>query len=280
MSCLWELLEYGERELAAAGVPEAGLNAWYLLEFAAGVSRTAYLCDKKRPVSAEAEARYRALIRKRAGRVPLEYITGERAFMGLSFAVNEHVLIPRQDTEVLVEQVIKDAGGKRDLKILDMCTGSGCIIISLAHFLDLREGVGADISDEALKVAAANAEKNRAEVTLIKSDMFSGVSGTYDILVSNPPYIRSDIIMTLEPEVKDFEPLGALDGKEDGLYFYRILAKEARRFLKPEGRIYLEIGYDQGDEVSKLLMNHGFEDIRIFSDLAGLPRVAAGRNGR
>jgi len=192
--------------------------------------------------------------------------------MGLSFRVNESVLIPRQDTERLVEEVLKVC---KDKDILELCTGSGCIIVSLAKLGDIKKAVAVDISSDAIKVAEENANANEALITYIQSDMFSNVSGTYDVIVSNPPYIESEVVEGLMPEVKDHEPRIALDGDADGLKFYRILAKESGRFLNKNGKIYLEIGYNQAASVSELLSQNGFAQINVVKDYAGLDRVVS-----
>ena len=194
--------------------------------------------------------------------------------MGLDFFVNENVLVPRQDTECLVENVISYANDK---KILDMCTGSGCIIISVKKFVQTAECTGADISEKALEIALKNADLNNVPVSFIKSDMFENISEKYDIIVSNPPYIRPDVIKTLEPEVREHDPWLALDGGEDGLSFYRILAKEGKKYLNSQGMIFMEIGYDQGQAVKEIFESEGFVDIVIKKDLCKNDRVVIGR---
>lgn len=277
MKTLYELLEYGKQSLQQAKVTEYELDAWYLLQHITGVSRTTYLCDRNRQVPEEQIAAYQKLIDKRAERIPLQQLTHEQEFMGLTFYVNEHVLIPRQDTEVLVEEAGKLLKKQEHTRLLDMCTGSGCILISLAKLYGAEQAVGVDISEEALKVASCNAERNQAEVSLLQSDLFSNVSGTYDMIVSNPPYIRTAVIDTLEPEVREHEPVLALDGKEDGLYFYRRIVEQAGSFLNPGGYLIFEIGHDQGEEVAGLLQLHGYTDVRVVKDLAGLDRVCMGK---
>ena len=199
--------------------------------------------------------------------------------MGLEFEVNQHTLIPRQDTETLVELVLAEHKEK-DIALLDMCTGSGCIAISLAVHGGYAQVEAADISVEALKVAGRNAETLSAPVRFRHTDMFSAFDETedkFDIIVSNPPYIPSDVIEELEPEVRDFEPRGALDGTADGLFFYEILARECGRFLKEDGAVYFEIGHDQGEAVKALLDANGFCDTKIIKDLAGQDRVVCGK---
>ena len=216
------------------------------------------------------------MIEKRSQRIPLQHITGSREFMGLEFYVNEHVLIPRQDTETLAELILKDYKGRKPV-ILDMCTGSGCIAISLSKIGGFDDVAAVDLSKEALKVAKRNADVllGPGRITLIESDLFQAIEpkSRFDIIVSNPPYIPTEIIKELQPEVRNFEPMLALDGREDGLFFYRQLVSEGRRFLNPGGSIYFEIGYDQAESVSALLEDAGFAEIRVVKDAAGLDRV-------
>jgi release factor glutamine methyltransferase len=282
---LQRLLEEGESELSKAGVEEASLDSRYLLFEAFHTDMAHFLIDRNRRIpeedfSLEAVSEYRSMIEKRSRRVPLQQITGSREFMGLEFLVNEHVLIPRQDTETLVELVLKDYKGKKP-EVLDICTGSGCIAVSLAKLGGFDCVTAVDISREALKMAERNVGKllGEGKVTLIESDLFAsfGKQKKFDVIVSNPPYIPTKIIEGLQPEVRDFEPMLALDGKEDGLYFYRRLALESRTHLVPKGAVYFEIGYDQGEAVSSLLKDAGFGEIRVVKDAAGLDRVVCAR---
>lgn len=351
---IWaDVLNYGKKILKNAGIVEADLDAWYLFEQSFGISRAQYfLCARENIVGSTAQkiavqeqhgdllesgnalecaelwlkeklSAYENALKKRAARIPLQQIIGQQEFMGLSFFVNEHVLIPRQDTETLVELVLQEQKDK-DISILDMCTGSGCIAVSLKKLGGYAHVEGADISEESLKVAKRNSEEilenndvnndavnSRTEqiqnctnltnnqnkqdnseermvsevrrvsqrgVTFRRSDMFSSFRGTeqFNVIVSNPPYIPSAVIEELEPEVRDHEPRGALDGTADGLYFYRILAEECAKHLTPGGHVYFEIGYDQGAAVKELLDNRGFKDTRVIQDLAGKDRVVCG----
>ncbi|WP_312372461.1 peptide chain release factor N(5)-glutamine methyltransferase [Lachnoclostridium sp.] len=258
--------------LQAISIQDAELDAWYLLEHVTGLRRIDYMIRAKEDMPIERYDHYQQLLKKRALHIPLQYLTGNQEFMGLSFRVNESVLIPRQDTERLVEEVLKVC---KDKDILELCTGSGCIIVSLAKLGDIKKAVAVDISSDAIKVAEENANANEALITYIQSDMFSNVSGTYDVIVSNPPYIESEVVEGLMPEVKDHEPRIALDGDADGLKFYRILAKESGRFLNKNGKIYLEIGYNQAASVSELLSQNGFAQINVVKDYAGLDRVVS-----
>ena len=351
---IWaDVLNYGKKILKNAGIVEADLDAWYLFEQSFGISRAQYfLCARENIVGSTAQkiavqeqhgdllesgnalecaelwlkeklSAYEHALKKRAARIPLQQIIGQQEFMGLSFFVNEHVLIPRQDTETLVELVLQEQKDK-DISILDMCTGSGCIAVSLKKLGGYAHVEGADISEEALKVAKRNSEEilenndvnndavnSRTEqiqnctnltnnqnkqdnseermvsevrrvsqtgVTFRHSDMFSSFRETeqFNVIVSNPPYIPSAVIEELEPEVRDHEPRGALDGTADGLYFYRILAEECAKHLTPGGHVYFEIGYDQGAAVKELLDIHGFKDTRVIQDLTGKDRVVCG----
>ena len=351
---IWaDVLNYGKKILKNAGIVEADLDAWYLFEQSFGISRAQYfLCARENIVGSTAQkiavqeqhgdllesgnalecaelwlkeklSAYENALKKRAARIPLQQIIGQQEFMGLSFFVNENVLIPRQDTETLVELVLQEQKDK-DISILDMCTGSGCIAVSLKKLGGYVHVEGADISEEALKVAKRNSEEilenndvnndavnSRTEqiqnctnltnnqnkqdnseermvsevrtvpqtgVTFRRSDMFSAFPETeqFNVIVSNPPYIPSAVIEELEPEVRDHEPRGALDGTADGLYFYRILAEECAKHLTPGGHVYFEIGYDQGAAVKELLDIHGFKDTRVIQDLTGKDRVVCG----
>lgn len=273
----YELLDYGKERLRLAGITEYELDAWYLLQHVAGISRTQYLCDRNGRAEPEQAGSYRRVVELRAARIPLQQIIGEQEFMGLSFFVNEHVLIPRQDTELLVEEAGRLLQGRAGARVLDLCTGSGCILISLAKRRELGAALGADISEEALRTAAKNARRNQVEVTLVQSDLFSAVQGRFDLIVSNPPYICTAVIDTLEPEVREHEPLLALDGGADGLLFYRRIIEQAGGFLEPGGSLLFEIGHDQGEAVAELLRRQDFTEIRVLKDLAGLDRVCMGK---
>ncbi|MDE7223210.1 MAG: peptide chain release factor N(5)-glutamine methyltransferase [Acetatifactor sp.] len=269
--------EIGWKRLAEVGIEEAALDARLLLEQICGTNRNTLLVHGDREVSAQEQQAYEEAIARRSQRIPLQQITGSQEFMGLSFRVNEHVLVPRQDTEILVEEALREL--QDGMKVLDLCTGSGCILISLLHYSNRCQGVGTDISREALKVARQNgaallgAEK---EYIFLESDLFDRVEGRYDIIVSNPPYIRKQEIDTLMPEVREHEPRLALDGGGDGLDFYRRIIAESPSYLCGGGRLYLEIGCDQGDAVQGLLLQRGFREINVVQDYAGLDRVAYG----
>ncbi len=273
-----EALRYGQIRLIAAGVLEVESDAWLLMSAVCRIDRNFYYVYGNEEMIKEQEKEYMALLEKRAERIPLQYITGEQDFMGLTFKVNPGVLIPRQDTETLVEEVLKAV--TPGMEVLDLCTGSGCIAVSLAKFVPGAKVQGVDISPEALKVSEENARRNGVNVHFFLSDMFGQVEGKFDMIVSNPPYIPTGEIQGLMPEVKDFEPHLALDGKEDGLWFYRILAGEGKKYLKPKGTLMVEIGCDQGKDVSRIFKDNGYCDIKVIKDLAGLDRVVTGKDER
>lgn len=270
-----EAIETGTKILETEHIADAKIDAWYLLQMACKIDRNFYYLHEEEELTAEQQSAYEITVHKRAEHVPLQYIIGEQEFMGLKFKVNSNVLIPRQDTETLVEEALRVA--KSGMKVLDLCTGSGCIIISLAKNVADIQCMGSDISKQALLVAKENAKLNEVEVEWQRSDLFENITGTFDLIVSNPPYIPTDEIPGLMPEVRDFEPVDALDGKEDGLYFYRIIIEKSPGFLNPEGYLYLEIGYDQGEAVSAMMRQSGYTQVEVVKDLAGNDRVVKGR---
>lgn len=277
-----ECFEKGKGALADAGIEEAALDARLLLEHICGTDRNTLLVHGDRTVSPEEEKQYLDAVERRSRRIPLQQITGQQEFMGLPFWVNSNVLIPRQDTEVLVEEVLKHTHD--GMQILDMCTGSGCILISILHYSNDCEGLGVDISSPALEVAEENAERllsGRTGVSarFLQSDLFEAVDGKYDILVSNPPYIRSAVVDTLMPEVKDYEPRIALDGEEDGLVFYRRILSDCKKNLKKGGMLFFEIGYDQAEVVKGMMEQAGFLEVTVKKDFGGLDRVVFGTLG-
>jgi release factor glutamine methyltransferase len=268
-------LKRGEEILKKAGVSEASLDTWLLLENVTKMTRAMYYLHQEDELSPEEENEFEAAIRKRAERIPLQYIIGKTEFMGLQFVVNDSVLIPRQDTEVLVESVLRQA--TQGMRILDLCTGSGCIAISIAKNVSQVTVDASDISKQALLVAKENGKNNDVTIEWIRSDLFDNITESYDIIVSNPPYIPTAQVETLMPEVRDYEPRQALDGEKDGLAFYRKIVAKAPEYLNETGRLFLEIGCEQAPSVTMLLKEHGFEEIEVFKDLAGLDRVVKGR---
>lgn len=269
-----EAYEYGVAHLTEAEITEATLDARLLLEFICGTNRNDLYVHGDREVEHDEFERYLLLIKERQKHVPLQHLTGEQDFMGLTFRVNEHVLIPRQDTEVLVEEVLLHLHD--GMRILDMCTGSGCILLSLLKYSNDCEGVGADVSEEALAVANLNREQLGIDAKFIKSNLFENVESKFDIIVSNPPYIESKVVETLMEEVKDYEPHLALDGGADGLDFYREITTEAKKYLCRGGMLFFEIGYNQAQAVSSLLKEAGYVEVEVKKDLAGLDRVVCG----
>lgn len=287
---LQQLLAEGTEQLKYAEVPDAGLDARYLLMEAFGLSASDFLLRRMQVLDVTGTggeslekkiAAYREMLAKRCRRIPLQYITGLQYFMGLEFHVDERVLIPRQDTEDLVELVLRENPGKEN-RVLDMCTGSGCIAVSLAVLGGYEQVTAVDVSDGAICVARENADCHHVadRIRLVKSSLYkekTAILGNerkkYNVIVSNPPYIPTEVIQGLQPEVRDHEPVLALDGTEDGLYFYRKLAVMSREFLVPGGRLYLEIGYDQGEAVSGLLREAGYTDIEVIKDTPGLDRI-------
>ncbi len=268
----------GARRLAEAGIEDAKLDAWYLLEHVTKTSRASYYGDPYREIEREKEEQYFSYIRKRCERIPLQHLTGEQKFMGLTFSVNEHVLIPRQDTEVLVEEALHKM--KPGMNILDMCTGSGCILLSLLCFSKKygARGTGTDVSYQALEVAKKNAGRLCVEAAFIQSDLFEDLDPgeKFDLIVSNPPYIPTADIGKLQAEVRLYDPCIALDGREDGLHFYREIVRNSVSYIKKGGWLMFEIGYDQAEPVSALMRMSGYENISVKKDLASLDRVVMG----
>ena len=265
----------GMQKLKEAEIGEAQLDARLLLEEVCGTDHNTLLCHGDREVSEAEEEQYRKALEQRAVHVPLQHLLGYQDFMGLRFQVNEYVLIPRQDTEILVEEAMRYLHD--GMRILDLCTGSGCILLSLLHYSNDCEGVGVDISQEALQVAAQNAELLGIKADFLKSDLYEKVTGKFDLLVSNPPYIERAVIPTLMEEVREHDPYIALDGGEDGLDFYRRIIGGAQDYLKRGGQILMEIGSGQAQAVSELLREAGFKEIDVCRDFAGLDRVVSGR---
>lgn len=290
---LYEAMQRGERYLQNCGIEDAAVDAWLLLEYVTEISRTKFLLERKNRMPKPQQQAYFDLIEKRGTHIPLQHLTGVQEFMGFSFLVNEHVLIPRQDTELLVEEALKRL--KPGMRLLDLCTGSGCIAVSLALLAEERikrfpterkaqqsqqdRSIyvdASDISADALCVAEKNVAALGVPVQLIRSDLFEKITEKYDIIVSNPPYIRTAVIEELAEEVKSHDPFLALDGKEDGLYFYRRIVEKSPEYLKNGGYLLFEIGHDQGQEVSALMRTRGFEQVQVYRDLAGLDRVVVG----
>lgn len=270
-----KLLEEGKKTLETAGILEAELDAWYLLSDTISIDRTKFLVDRNDPKELDHDLleQYRSRLKKRAMRIPLQHILGIQEFMGIEFLVNDKVLIPRQDTEVLVEEVLKEKGGT----VLDLCTGSGCIAVSLAKLGHFQQVDAADISVDALDIAKENAKRAGVQVRFYQGNLFETITQKYDIIVSNPPYIPKEVIETLEPEVKKYEPYQALYGPNHGLYFYETISKFAVDFLNSDGKIFYEIGYDQAEAVCTILERNKYKEIEVIADLSGKNRVVKAR---
>lgn len=269
----------GAARLGEADIEEAELDARLLLEFVCGTDRNTLLVHGERDVSEEEYGRYCGLIERRAVHVPLQHLTGEQDFMGLTFLVNKDVLVPRQDTEVLAEEAMKHLHD--GMRILDLCTGSGCILLSLLHYSNDCEGVGVDLSARALSVAGKNYEIQRTQrpdmkARFLEGNLFEGLEDRFDMIVSNPPYIKTDVIDTLMPEVREYEPVMALDGGTDGLAFYRRIAGDAGAYLNGGGMLFFEIGCEQAADVCKIMEAAGFREVEVVKDFAGLDRVVYG----
>lgn len=270
-----EAVEFGTKCLTDAGVPDAALDARYLLQMVCKIERSYYYVHGEEDITQDAQKEYEIAVQKRAEHIPLQYIIGEQEFMGLRFKVNSNVLIPRQDTETLVEQVLKIV--KPGMKVLDLCTGSGCVLISVLKNAPELTGMGSDISKTALLVAKENAKLHEVDAEWVRSDLFDNITETFDVIMANPPYIPTGEILSLMPEVRDFEPENALDGGADGLDFYRKIAGQVKDYLNPGGYVYMEIGYDQGEAVSELMRNAGFTEVEVIKDLARNDRVVKGK---
>lgn len=270
-----QLLTRCEDKFKNSGIEEYKSDAWILFEYVFDKDRTFYLMHRQEEAPEDKKEQFEEVTDRRVDGVPVQYITNRAYFMGHEFYVDENVLIPRFDTEVLVGQTAKLL--KAGDMVLDMCTGSGCIIISLMLSGCNITGTGCDIMPGALEVAKKNASRNGVEAGFIQGDLFENVTGMYDVIVSNPPYIRTEEIAGLNREVKSHEPYTALDGHADGLFFYEKITGQAAGFLKQGGYLCYEIGCDQGSQVSGIMKNNGYTDVHVVRDLAGLDRVVIGR---
>lgn len=269
-------LDTAKKMLESAGVPDADVDAWLLFEDTFEMNRSQYFMKCNDEADTDKLNIYQERLDRRSKREPLQYIIGSTCFMGYDFKVTPAVLIPRYDTEILVEETLKLI--KVGDRVLDMCTGSGCIIESIALMASISEGIGADISKDAVEIASYNAKDHALNnVKIIESDLFENIDGEFEVIVSNPPYIRSDDIPDLMKEVKDCEPILALDGSVDGLKFYRSITKHSISYLKDGGYLIYEIGYDQAKDVVQILKENGYTDTKVIKDLAGLDRVVYGR---
>lgn len=264
-------------ELERAGVPEPAIDARYLTEYVGDFTEAQYLLERNNEIPEDILKRLEELSVRRQKREPLQYILGSQEFMGLPFICTKDCLIPRQDTEILVERTMKAAGELDNIRYLDLCTGSGCVLISVAKLCGIDDAIGTDISEAALSVAKRNAAENGVKAELRCSDLFEKVEGKYSIITSNPPYIDTGLIHGLIPEIWEYEPMIALDGGSDGLMFYREITDRAPDYLEDGGYLLFEIGDTQGRAVSELMIKRGFSDVSVHKDLAGLDRVVEGR---
>ena len=269
-----EAYDKGRRELLSE---EADQDALILLEFVTGASRNDLYIHPERELSDEEVKTFLSFIERRKTGEPVQYITGKTYIYGLEILCDKNVLIPRFDTEILIDEAIRRI--PKSAKVLDLCTGSGAIALCVKHEREDLTLTASDISNDALCVAKKNSEHLNLNVTFIESDMFENIDGEFDCILSNPPYIVSQVVEELESTVKDYEPRRALDGGTDGLDFYRIIAKEAKKYLKGESLLIMEIGYDQGESVSELLSLENYKDIEVIKDLNGLNRVVSAKFG-
>ena len=260
--------------------PTPRLDVETLLQKVLGVDRLYILLNLERVLSEDEEQLFNKFINERLNNRPIAYIVGNREFMGLDFFVKEGVLIPRPDTEVLVEEVIELAKKKGAKNILDIGTGSGAITVSLAKYLENVKVTSVDISDIALEIGKRNAISNEVDdrINFVKSDLFTNIDKEtkFDIIVSNPPYIKREVIDTLDKQVKDYEPYNALEGGVDGLDFYRAITKQAKNYLKKGGILAYEVGHDQSEDVSKLMEMDVYTNIYTLKDLQQIDRVVIG----
>lgn len=270
-----ELLTTAKNAFTEVEIREPDIDAKLLLLHVTGFSSAELFLHLPDEAPREKEEKFLELVEKRKTRYPLQYIIGEQEFYGLSFKVSQDCLIPRADTEILIDEVLKVL--KDGDELLDTCTGSGCVLITLMKHRKLKSATGLDISEKALNMAKENAKRHEVNPKWIHSDLFENVTDKYDVITSNPPYIDSEVLKGLQPEVKDFEPNMALDGGKDGLEPYRPLCEGAFNHLKDGGYFLTEIGYDQGEAVRKIFEEAGFSEVEVIKDLAADDRVVKGK---
>ncbi len=273
---LGQIWKRGTAFLEEKGVPDAGLDAWYLMEEVWQIDRAYYYTHRDDVLEEDGrrQKQFADYLDRRGKREPLQHILGRAWFMELEFVVNPHVLIPRQDTEVLVEEARKLL--RPGQRVLDMCTGSGCIVLSLLYHCKGAEGTGVDISPKALETARENSRRLGIAAEFIESDLFAQVEGKYHMIVSNPPYIPGGEIDLLMEEVGRYDPRLALDGGGDGLDFYRRLLADSAGYLRPGGILLMEIGSSQGDWVQSHMEAAGYRQVRRLRDLSGQERAVLG----
>lgn len=274
-----ELIEYGKNTLNKNEVQDSSIISRILAEYILNFNRQEIIANLDKEVKEEQRVRYYLALIEIIQGMPIQYITNKQEFMKLDFYVDENVLIPQPDTEILVEKAIEEAKKIENVEILDMCTGSGCIGISIAKNIENAKVTLVDISENVIEIAKKNALRNKVEsqLTFIQSNMFEKVEKKFDIIVSNPPYIKTDVIPKLDKQVQN-EPHIALDGGKDGLEFYKIIIEEAKKYLKENGKLILEIGYDQKEEVENLIKKSGqYKKIEVIKDLSQNDRVIIGK---
>lgn len=278
---IWEAMNWARSALEDSGRPDAAIDARLLMLNVLGWDDIKLLLERGQVLEKAKLELYAKQVAIRQSGVPLQHITGIQEFMGLNFKVSADVLIPRQDTETLIEQLLEELKGIKSLKGIDIGTGSGCIGISLAYYIKDLSMTLVDISKAALLVANDNIKQHGLEdrVKSLESNLLESYKGeVVDFIVSNPPYISKTDMEGLMVEVKDHEPRLALTDEGDGLYFYRAISKEAKMHLKEKGLLAYEIGYNQGNEVTTILRDEGYYDIRLYKDLAGNDRVIIAKN--
>ena len=273
-----EALDWGGRELTEAGIEEGAEEAKILLSELTGIGKLDFFLKREEDLPADVEKQYRAFLGKRKKRIPLQMILGYTEFMGLEFEVSPATLVPRADTEVVCEKALSFL--TEGMRILDLCTGTGCVLLSLLEMRKNTSGVGTDISEDAVELSELNAERlglsGRAE--FLTGDLYAPLpaGSRFDLIIANPPYIKSEEIENLMPEVRDHEPRRALDGGADGLTYYRRIADGAADYLAPGGLLLFETGFDQGEQVTEILKENGFSNIILKRDYGGNVRVCGG----
>lgn len=274
---LGELNHFIRREYENNNIPEGDVESRVILREVLSIDTAYLMAHSDKELSDDDCARVKEIVSRRIMREPLQYILGKWNFMGLDFNVEKDVLIPRPDTEILVEAAMQRLHDS--MRVLDLCTGTGCILISLLNYSNDCTGTGVDISEKAINLAKHNATEilgSLDNINFVLADLYEGAEGRYDLIVSNPPYIATEVIDTLEPEVKEYEPHLALDGGNDGLDLVRRIVSEANEYLVPGGHLMMEIGYDQGSVTCELMEAAGFIGVQCIKDYAGLDRVVVG----
>ena len=279
-----KLYEEGVKRLKAAHIAEAETDCFILFSECFGLSRATYFFKKEEEIpagDADKIELYFDWLKRREAREPVQYIIGNQEFCGLKFRVTPDVLIPRLDTEVLVDEVLKREPGAAS--VLDLCSGSGCILISLMKLGSFKYGVGTDISEAALRIAGENAKENGVNAELLQGDLFEALNELsdgkckFDVIVSNPPYIAEREKPELADEVLLHEPSMALFAEHNGLIFYERILADANKYLAPHGTIYFEIGCSQAEDIKRICQENGFMDVEVIKDLAGLDRIVRAR---